>query len=179
MPTIPSESLQTAEKEWIAFPGGELEGQPPRALCPCCRESLRREAGRKSQATNRPDRRRLLCFQCYRAQLERDRALQAAGRIDTASEFRFQCTLPFEPVNEARLALLKAERTAARAAVCDGVDRFADARHRAQIAARRALRTACAEAQASARSRAEQIAAAIHAAELQLPESWLPFVVAG
>jgi hypothetical protein len=51
----------------------------------------------------------------------------------------------------------------------------------AQIAARRALQrvaTGLDKTQGDARlERLRQIASAIHAAELQLPDSWLPFVV--
>jgi len=57
-----------------------------------------------------------------------------------------------------------------------------DRRRHAQIAARHALQ-AIAEGlkrhQAAEAERARSMAAAIHAAELQLPVSWLPFVVAG
>ena len=31
-----------------------------------------------------------LCFQCYRAELEREKALKAAGQLETASEARFR-----------------------------------------------------------------------------------------
>jgi hypothetical protein len=121
-----------------------------------------------------------LCFRCYRAELDRARALKAAGQVDTASEARFQSTLPFEAVNTARLAHLKFDRTAARAAARAGAGRFTERRGLAQIAARRALQAAAAEIEsraASASVKARAMAAAIHGAELQLPESWLPFVV--
>jgi hypothetical protein len=121
-----------------------------------------------------------ICFQCYRAQLERDRALRAAGQLDTASEARFQGTLPFDPVNIVRLAALKAERaerqargvpaglaTVPRPGTSQAIERCDDRRRQAQIAARLALRAI------GDGLRTQQI----HAAELQLPESWLPFVV--
>ena len=152
------------------FPGGELEGKRPRTLCPACRERL-------AQFPVEAIRARALCFQCYRAGLERDRALVAAGQIDTASDARFQEGLPFEPVNQARLEMLKTERAAARAQLRVGAGLFVDNRRRAQIAARHALSRIGEGLQArSDRARAE--ASAIHAAELQLPEAWLPFVVA-
>jgi hypothetical protein len=56
-----------------------------------------------------------------------------------------------------------------------------DKRRRAQIAARHALqaiRSRVEGEQAAAALEAGVLAAAAHAAELQLPESWLPFVVA-
>jgi len=124
---------------------------------------------------------RLLCFQCYRADLERNRSLLTARSLNTASNERFQAQLPFEPVDGSRLQMLKAERTR----VLGGVEDATARRRRAQIAARRAVQAA-ASAASDARERAlsglpertRAIAAAIHAAELQLPESWIPFVVA-
>lgn len=167
-----SEILQTAENEWITFPGGELEGRRPRRLCPSCRARLHQAAhtGRKPGAGE--DRSRSpLCFRCYREDLDRQRALKAAGELDTATEPRFQFALPLEPVDQLRLAALKVERATARAAISQSsTGRFIDRRREAQIAARHALQ-AIGEG-----LRAQQ--AAVHAAELQLPESWLPFVVA-
>ncbi len=164
--------------EWVSFPGGELEGKRPKALCAACREALRRAAV-EGKAGGRP-RGRTLCFQCYRADLERDRALNAAGNLDTASDARFQYQLPFEPVNRPRLDALKATHGDARVAR----PRYTDKRRRAQIDARHAL------AQIAAGLKVRGLAIpgsqegdramfqAIHAAELQLPESWIPFVVA-
>jgi hypothetical protein len=158
---IPAELI---EGEWLSFPGGELEGKRPKALCAACREQLNRvAAGAGHAATNRV---RPLCFQCYRAELERERAFGAAAALDTASTARFQSGLPFEPVDKARLQMLKVERLDARATMATGADRYAFNVRQAQIAARHAL------------ARAALSSAAIHAAELQLPESWLPFVVA-
>lgn len=123
------------------------------------------------------------CFQCYRAELERERSLGRAGELDTASVERFQSVLPFEPVNRARLHTLKAERAVSRTAMTDGVGRFVDRRRHAQIAARHALQRVASgfPARAVARSPSQDgdraWASAVHAAELQLPESWLPFVV--
>jgi hypothetical protein len=193
---------EVPETDWIAFPGGELEGRRPKALCPTCRDQLRR--GVKPGAP--------LCFACYRTELARERAFEAAGELDTATEARFQSVLPLEPVNHARLVRLRAERDAARVSARSGAGIYVDRRRQAQIAARRALqqigaglrRHAAASisspegrsvARASNRpdqrsfpspeSRAAQSAthsgemwAAIHAAELQLPETWLPFVTA-
>ena len=176
---------ELVDGEWITFPGGELEGRRPKALCLACREALRREAPRCGEA-----RARALCFQCYHRGLARGRALQAAGQLDTACTARFQFTLPFEPVNLARLERLRGERASARAATQNGTGRFVDQGRHAQIAARRALREiirglrargaglAAQTAPEHARRREqESIASAIHAAELQLPESWLAFVV--
>jgi hypothetical protein len=191
------------------FPGGELEGRRPAALCPACREALRRG----SRVGSAP--RRTLCFECYRAQLSRERALRAAGQLDTGSVERFQGVLPFEPVNRPRLAMLKAERAFAHRSASAGAGRFADRRRRAQIAARHALQSiaaglrpgacgsredgdaglarrdtvgASAEARGGGDPRAgrsgrwvgtDAWTMAVHAAELQFPESWLPFVVEG
>ncbi|HEY3044666.1 MAG TPA: hypothetical protein VGJ39_11600 [Vicinamibacterales bacterium] len=134
-----------------------------------------------------------LCFQCYRAEIDRARALKAAGQLDTASAERFQTALPFEPVNRPRLEMLKAERSTARVStLATSSGKFADRRRQAQIAARHALQRIAAGLAGNPESpgspgndvwkptpadREREIAAAIHAAELQLPESWLPFVV--
>jgi hypothetical protein len=173
-------SAQVEEKEWVGFPGGELEGQPPRALCPACRA---RVSNASQGLQPRP-----LCFQCYRLALDRDRALRSAGQISTASEERFQTSLPFEVVDSARLERLRGERSAARAALQQtSSGRFEDRRRRAQMEARRALQRISAafavrnvngQFVTSADERRQRLAAAAHAAELQLPESWLPFVMA-
>lgn len=180
-------SSQSTEHDWVEFPGGELEGQRPRALCAACRAKLQAQS-QIHRALRQPGRRRLsearrepLCFQCYRAELERQRALMAAGDLDTTSDARFQFGLPFEPVNQTRLDHLRAERSAARAALQSGPDRFVDRRRRAQIAARHALQRIAAGLSTRDVSKVErdrQMMAAAHAAELQLPDAWLPFVVA-
>jgi hypothetical protein len=141
----PREATQTVDKDWVSFPGGELEGKRPKARCHECRQ--------------KPKGATTLCFQCYRAEIERQRAIMAAGELDTASDARFQYILPLEPVNTRRLAMLRTERMAARSARQGGQggqggsSRFVDKRRQAQIAARHAL---------------QRIAA--------FPKSWLPFV---
>jgi len=166
-----------ADQEWVSFPGGELEGTRPKTLCPACREALKRAAS----VAGASSRSGLLCFECYRADLDRDRALRAAGELDTASDARFQGQLPFEPVNRARLRMLKVARSEARAAASHGIGQYVDKRRHAQIDARRALQRVAAALEARAltpAARDQTMASAIHAAELQLPEAWLPFVVA-
>ena len=146
----------------------------------CARRAARDCAGRQLASRRRLAARQPLCFQCYRLELDRERALKAAGEIDTASNARFQEALPFEPVNHVRLSMLKVERAASRVGSHGGVGQFADRRRRAQIAARHALQAIAIELhrrQAVGAERERAIAAAVHAAELQLPESWLPFVV--
>jgi hypothetical protein len=145
-------------------------------LCPACRERLQ-EAARLGAArgTRQP-----LCFQCYRAHLDRERALESAGRLETASDARFQFVLPLEPVNKPRLAALQAARATARVAERSGAGRFVERRRQAQIAARHALQAIGAGLKTHTlpgAAREQLMVAAIHAAELQLPESWLPFVV--
>jgi hypothetical protein len=56
---------EKATDDWVTFPGGELEGKRPKAVCPACREAMNR--GFVPTA-------RTLCFQCYRAELDRARA---------------------------------------------------------------------------------------------------------
>ena len=169
-----SDILQIPDGEWVMFPGGELEGKRPKRLCPACRDRLIGKGPRPSKPA--------LCFQCYRLDLDREKSLKAAGELNTASESRFQSALPFEPVNGTRLAMLKVERDAERVAMRASAGRFADRRHQAQIAARHALQSITAglrAQQARVDARERVVAAAIHAAELQLPESWLAFVVSG
>src|SRR5216683_2327980 len=111
---------QVAHEEWVTFPGGELEGKRPRTLCPACRERLKSSAlrGIRTGQDRHPGQARhlgLLCFQCYRADIERQKALRAAGHLETASDERFQFVLPLEPVDKPRLEMLRADRAAARA----------------------------------------------------------------
>jgi len=174
---VPAQFIE--DSDWIRFPGGVLAGKCPKTTCPTCRAAVGRASEPRAGAT--------LCFQCYRAEIDRDRALKAAGQLDTASTRRFQTALPFEPVNRPRLEMLKVERATARAsALRTGSGKFAERRRQAQIAARHALqRIAAGPAGHSVHEaapfgklgREREMAAAIHAAELQLPESWLPFVV--
>jgi hypothetical protein len=149
-----SGASEAIDGEWVTFPGGELEGRRPSRLCGPCQ--LRRAAGAAARA---------FCFTCHREEALRRRALRAAATLDTASEARFQWGLPFEPVNRPRLARLKAERLESRQ-LRAGTSRFADRRRHAQIAARHALQRLGAGLESHG----------LHAAELQLPEAWLPFV---
>lgn len=164
--------------DWTPFPGGELEGARPKAQCPSCRARTARDSA--AAASGKP----ALCFQCYRSDIEKNRKLKAAAELDTASDARFQCTLPFEPVNTSRLARLKVEREEARTKARAGAGSYVEKRHRAQIDARHALarllhglkqRELTGGSQVKRRAAADM---AIRAAEMQLPESWLPFVVA-
>jgi hypothetical protein len=182
---------QLAQDEWVSFPGGELEGRRPKVLCAPCRAALQQEAAGRSTRPDvvRPDgnvnrndarRARSLCFQCYRADLDRQRGIAAAGQLDTSSEARFQYQLPLEPVDRFRLDSLKASRADARIASVQGIGAYIDKRRHAQIAARHALQLIADGLRARQLSPADRRTAfgdAIHAAELQLPESWLPFVV--
>jgi hypothetical protein len=177
---ITEKPTEVAAHEWVSFPGGELEGKRPKALCAACREALDREAHTPSRSWSEARPSRPLCFQCYRAELDRQRAIGAAADLDTGSAARFQVQLPFEPVNRARLDGLKAARAEARADAQLGVGRYVDKRRQAQIAARRTLQ--CLADGLKARkltpaAAAHAMDAAIHAAELQLPDAWLPFVV--
>ena len=173
-----AEKHEVVAEEWVTFPGGELEGKRPKALCRACREALKRESSTAGQSGVR--RPRLLCFDCYRADLARTRALKAAGELDTASVARVQTQLPFEPVNQPRLDQLKAERAESRATDVRGIGQYANKRRRAQIEARHALQKIAEGLRGrrlTADARTQAMASAIHAAELQLPDAWLPYVV--
>jgi hypothetical protein len=168
---IPLRSSQVTDSEWISFPGGELEGKRPKVRCPACQARSDQSRG----ACPEPSR-GTLCFECYRAGLERERAIKAAGELDTATDERFQTTLPFEPVDRVRLEQLRALRASERATMQSGAGRFVDRRRQAQIAARHALQQIAHGLDARGFD-ARSLAAATRAAELQLPEAWLPFVV--
>ncbi len=175
-------NVQLTTEEWVSFPGGELEGRRPKALCLACREALTREAAVPSAHPSAPNpRRRTLCFACYRAELERQKAIRDAGQLDTASDARFQYQLPFEAVDQPRLEMLKADRHAARVAErATSAGPSVDKRRRAQIEARHALQQIAAGLAARAVAKAERdraMAAVFHAAELQLPDAWIPFVM--
>ena len=92
---------QVVAEEWVAFPGGELEGRRPKTLCAACREALKRDvrqwAGRCGDAGLGR-----LCFDCYRADLARERAIKDAGELDTASEARFQTAAAIRAGESAR-----------------------------------------------------------------------------
>jgi len=172
---------QIVDKDWVSFPGGELLAPRPTVLCQACRSKLQARASRRpnpsnlSNPSNQP-----VCFACYRASIERERALKAAGELNTASVERFQSSLPFEPINRSRLARLRTERTDARVAQRTGTGQFVDRRRQAQITARHVLERiviGLRERNVSAQECDRVLSNATHAAELQLPEAWLPFVV--
>jgi len=146
---------QVVEGEWVTLPGGELEGRRPKSLCGPCR--VRRAAGAPPRA---------ICFECFRTDRRRETAIAAAGQLESLDEARFQDGLPFEPVNVPRLAQLKAERATARHQARAGAGQYVDKRRQAQIAARHALQ----------RLGDGLRVQGLHAAELQLPAAWLPFV---
>jgi hypothetical protein len=164
---------EPVDNEWVALPGGELEGRRPKTLCGPCR--VRNAAGAPPRA---------ICFECFRADRKRDASIKAAATFEAVSEARFQDGLPFEPVNRPRLERLKAERVRVRRQARVGIGRYVDTRRQAQIAARHALQRiasglASPQIAPIARAAAErQELDAIHAAELQLPDAWLSFVVA-
>ena len=172
---------QTAAGEWVSFPGGELEGKRPKALCPVCREAVKRVAAAPLAPRTSHLAPRTLCFACYRAELDRQKAIAAAGHLDTSSDARFQFQLPFEPVDAQRLSMLKADREAARIAHrATSSGPFADRRRHAQIEARHALHRIAAGLKARGIATAERdraMASVFHAAELQLPDAWIPFVM--
>lgn len=157
------------DKEWIAFPGGELEAPRPRTMCRACR-ATRRTAASLARKT--------LCFSCYRLDLDRQRGFKAAGELNTASEERFQSTLPFEPVDRVRLMQLRLERGVARAEASRGTGKYVARRRQAQIAARHTLERIAAGIRAhEAFARERTVPDVLHAAEVQLPDAWLQYAV--
>jgi hypothetical protein len=115
--------MNSLTSDWMPLPGGELEAPRPGALCAACRAGSAKP----------------LCLSCFRAGRDRDRKLAAARDLNTASEARFQESLPFEPVDQARLARLRAARAESRVEARRGVGIHVDKRRQAQIAARHAL----------------------------------------
>jgi hypothetical protein len=193
------DSSQTADLEsvdWQPLPGGELEGRRPKVMCPSCRETLRALARRRADrsrggepdavaptlARSSGERKRTLCFECYRTDLARERAVRSivskltsadgVGSAGWDEDARLQAQLPFEVVDRTRLGRLRAERARARRTAGVGTARFVDKRRHAQIAARHALQRIAEGLQ----PRTAAAGDALHAAELQLPEAWLPFV---
>jgi hypothetical protein len=78
------------------------------------------------------------------------------------------------------LARLQSERAVSRIAARSGTGQYVDKRRQAQIAARRVLERiviGLRQRNATSAERDRVLANATHAAELQLPEAWLPFVV--
>ena len=76
--------------------------------------------------------------------------------------------------------MLKAERAEARATASQGIGQYADKRRHAQIrgASRAAVdRRRPQGASADAGGAGADDGGGVHAAELQLPEAWLPYVV--
>lgn len=138
------------DHEWVTLPGGELEAPRPRVqttsavrgalgqratTCLACRERRQGVSGAEASSPAAQP----LCFACYRLGIERDLKLRAARDVHAASEAQFQVSLPFEPVNRARLNQLRAARSEARAAERSGPGRFTHRRRHAQIEARHAL----------------------------------------
>jgi hypothetical protein len=173
---------QLTADEWVSFPGGELEGKRPKALCPSCRDALKRATTAPSAMATGVRHPKTLCFACYRAELDRQKTIGVAGQLDTASEARFQFQLPFEPVDYPRLEMLKADRQQSRDAErATTTGALVDRRRHAQIAARHTLQQIAAGLRARQFAKADRdraMAAAFHAAELQLPDAWIPFVMA-
>lgn len=172
---LPLEHASTVSNtNWAPFPGGELEGLAAKALCPACKAARGKGPGEARIAA--------LCFQCFRLDVERHRKLKAAADLNTASEERFQTALPFEPVNHARLTRLKAEREQARVKAREGRGVYIEQRRRAQIEARHALATIF---EGLKQRRLTHTVADMRPSagmsqitQVQLPDSWLPFVAA-
>jgi hypothetical protein len=171
----PPSPVPAADGEWMPFPGGELLGERSQVSCAACRSR------RDSRADTHG---RTLCFQCYRATLERRRRLAAALEAVVASDQRFQETRPFEPVDRERLDRLRAARLAERqeATLLNG---FARRRRAAQIAARHVLESGdcgmrAGQHKSSAADRETRVVHAVAVGAgtpLSMPLAWLPFLM--
>src|SRR5215471_17386933 len=111
-----------ADQDWISFPGGELEGRRPKTLCGRCRAALSAKVQGRAESSATP----FVCFDCYKADQERERRLKAATEFVADSDEHFQSVLPLEPVNQARLARLRVERTQARVEARSGNAQYVD-----------------------------------------------------
>ena len=83
-------------------------------------------------------------------------------------------------MNRQRLRMLKADRSEARVAASRGIGQYVDQQRLAQIKARHALQAIAVSPKARQLAPAGQVEAtvsAIHDAELQTADVWLPFVV--
>lgn len=117
-----TETSQVLDAEWVAFPGDELEARRPRARCAACREA--------GETGERPRR---LCFQCYRLEFERHRAI---------GEVLSRVVSPFEGAEAARGPVGIVRHFHVPPTPADGDPRYAalaKRRRQAQLAARRAL----------------------------------------
>jgi hypothetical protein len=110
---------------------------------------------------------RAVCFLCYRAELDRERSLAAAASLPTGSSDRLPFVLPLEPLDSARLEMLRAARAERRAAAAGADPRnFTGRRRQAQLAARHVLERL---------GRGLAVRTADRTA-WEFPDAWLPFV---
>lgn len=176
MTHIAKPTPQLLEADWVPFAGGELEAPRPKVLCQDCRARLQRRATGAAAAaprdrSKRPDP---LCFACHRADLQRERALKAAGELDTATDARFQFILPLAPVDRGRLARLKVERRESRVAQIKASP-FVDRRRQAQITAQQVLQRLAQGLRVRGVVPGKQVALSTRGGHVKLPDSWLPF----
>jgi hypothetical protein len=176
MTHIAKPSPQLLEADWVPFAGGELEAPRPKVLCQDCRARLQRRVNDAAAALPSAAATRLdpLCFACHRADLQRDRALKAAGELDTATDARFQFVLPLAPVDHSRLARLKVERREARVAQVKASP-FVDRRRQAQITAQQVLQRLAQGLRARGVVPGKSVALSTRSGRVQLPDTWLPF----
>ena len=176
MTHIATPTPQLLEADWVPFAVGELEAPRPKVLCRDCRARLQRRVSGAASATpgdglRRPDP---LCFACHRADLQRERALKAAGELDTATDARFQFVLPLAPVDHSRLARLKVERREARVAQAK-VSPYVDRRRQAQLTAQQVLQRLAQGLRARGVVPGKSVALSTRSGRVQLPDTWLPF----
>src|SRR5262249_20602087 len=150
------------------------------ARCAACREA--RRCGELRGNIDPAEKPGTLCFQCYRAELDRERALTAAASLNAASEERFQLQLPLEPGNRPRLAMLRAAREAARQAAASRPQvrqGLVIRRRRAQLEARHTLDRLAAglRARGIGTMKPPMRAAELRRATVsEYPAAWVPFL---
>ena len=117
------------KKNGLRFQAASWKGSGPRCMCPACRlRAFRASASqgraprtrRASPESRAPSPESRSVFSATASTRRASGRCSAARNLNTASEARFQDSLPFEPVNRARLERLRAERSTARAALKSG-----------------------------------------------------------
>ena len=168
------ETRQTIQEEWVTFPGGELEGKRPKALC---QRAARPKSGSRHRAYHGAPGTSSVVLPVLPGRVG---AIEPCSCWSARHSIRgtLQVQLPFEPVNEPRLAKLKWIAPSAQLRSSESAaSSTSGVRHKSPHATRSQMIAAGLRTRQLAGDNVRAMDMAIHAAELQLPESWLPFVV--